>query len=526
MTGAFGFGVGLDLRQQPIITIGGPSAPVLANKMSLHYGDSRTDDGMTSANTGTGLARTMASIGYISWLVLLSGGRIVPGRFANFSVPASTTYHGAAIPRQGFTGVVQPGDSWRSSSATLYTSNKGADFAELHEAGMVFNLYGTNDGAVSDAGYADVGASRANQLTILGNAPSKTHIMLNELPKGINDDGSSAGYNVSANFKSYSDWLLTLDYASGSPNARSNVIAVDTFGEFVDPATGTLYRNKRGYLRDGLHLTGYGGKRIAAKIIERLRQVYPDFDSWPVQHPLPTSNDNGLTSLGDAQPFVNSNADMRPGTNGSVLGTWGGAPAAANIMQGWTITPSNANASGITCVADKTLTTPGGMGSQRLTFSGTLGAGLATQIQFQQILSTATLFANGWLTINDMLRAVGLGRVAAGSQYFAGLALAVQMQSGTVNKYQTIACNRGGGFNMGAPAYLDAYEGEWLTYCTEVLDMQDPGKVALGQNITAQGDISQIILRWEIDFRNLSGTTQNIGAVVDLAQTGLKRVSS
>ena len=38
-----------------------------------------------------------------------------------------------------------------------------------------------------------------------------------------------------------------------------------------------LVLNKRGYLRDGLHCTGYGAKRIAAKIIERLSTIWPDW---------------------------------------------------------------------------------------------------------------------------------------------------------------------------------------------------------------------------------------------------------
>lgn len=505
--------------------VGGPVAPVPANRLFLIYGDSRTADGKTTTNT-SGLIQGTQNLGYAPWLEMLSGYRLRIARNANFTVPASTTYQGAAIPRQNANGVATAGDAWRSDGAVNFSDNKGADFANGHEAGIGVLLYGTNDQIVSDAGYGPGGASRTNILTILDNAPNKVWIICNELPKGVNDNGTLGGQTVTANFKSFSDWLLTLDYASGHPNARANVVVVDTWGEFVDPASGTLYRNKRGYLRDGLHCTGFGAKRIAAKIIERLSAIWSDWATLPALMTLPTTN--GLSSLGAAQPSIMSNSILTAGTNGSVLGSWGVAPLAANIPQGWTVFMSGSG-TGITCVAEKGVEVdPDGFPVFKLTISGTLAANSSCSIQVYQLASLATLFANGWMTINDKLRGVGRMKVESGAQYFSGSSLSMIMQcGGTVAKYQTMFTGRGGSvINMTAPAFLDCYDGEWLSYCTEVLDMQDPGKVALAQNIAAQGDITQIQLRADLDFRNLTAATQNVSATVRLARVGAMRVAA
>ena len=520
---SFGFEAGLALAQRRSGGPAGPVAPVPANYSFLLYGDSRTDDGKTTSNGTSGLIQGTASLGYAPWLELLSGYRLRIARNANFAVPASTTYQGAALPRQNANGVVTPGDAWRSNGAVNFSDNKGADFANAHEAGIGVLLYGTNDQIVSDAAY--LAASRTNILAILNAAPAKVWVVCNELPKGVNDNGTLGGQTVSANFKAFSDWLLTLDHASGHANARANVIVVDTWGEFVDAATGTLYRNKRGYLRDGLHCTGYGSKRIAAKIIERLSAIWPGWAALPAQMTLPTAN--GLASLGAAQPCIMSNPIFTPGTAGSVLGTWGTAPVAANIPQGWTVFMSGTGA-GISCTAEKGVETdPDGYPVFKLTISGTLAANSSCTIQVYQLAPLAALFASNWLTINDKLRGVARMKVEPGAQYFSGASLSLIVQSPTTAKYLTGFTGRGGSvINMSAPAFLEAYDGAWLPYCTEVLDFQDPGKVALGQNMAAQADISQIQIRADLDFRNLTAATQTVAATVRLSRTGAMRVAA
>lgn len=520
---SFGFDAGLAVAQRRIDAVAGPVAPVPSNTSFLIYGDSRTDDGKTTSNGTNGLIQGTAALGYAPWLEMLSGYRLRIARNANFAVPASTTYQGAAIPRQNASSAVTAGDAWRSNGAVNFSGNKGADFANAHEAGIGVLLYGTNDQMVSDAGY--LGASRTNILTILENAPNKVWVICNELPKGVNDNGTLGGQSVTANFKAFSDWLMTLDHASGHANARANVIAVDTWGEFVDASTGTLYRNKRGYLRDGLHCTGFGAKRIAAKIVERLSAIWPGWDALPAQITLPTAN--GLASLGAAQPCITSNPIFTPGANGNVLGTWGTAPLAASIPQGWTLFMAGAGA-GISCVVEKGVEAdPDGYPVFRLTVSGTLPANSSCTIQVYQLASLATLFANNWLTINDKLRGVARMKVEAGAQHFSGVSLSLIVQSPTTAKYLTGFTGRGGAvINMSAPAHLDVYDGTWLSYCTEVLDFQDPGKVALGQNIAAQSDISQIQIRADLDFRNLTATAQTVAATVRLSRMGAMRVAA
>ncbi len=520
---SFGFESGLALASRRSAGPAGPVAPLPANYSFLIYGDSRTDDGKTTSNGTSGLIQGTASLGYAAWLELLSGYKLRIGRNANFAVPASTTYQGAALPRQNANSVVTPGDAWRSNGAVNFSDNKGADFANAHEAGIGVLLYGTNDQIVSDAGY--LAASRTNILAILNAAPAKLWIVCNELPKGVNDNGTLGGQTVTANFKAYSDWLLTLDHASGHANARANVIVVDTWGEFVDPASGALYRNKQGYLRDGLHCTGFGAKRIAAKIIERLSAIWPGWGALPAQISLPTAN--GLATLGAAQPSIMSNSIFTPGTAGSVLGTWGTPPLAANIPQGWTLFLSGAG-TGISCVVEKGVETdPEGFPVFKLVVSGTLAANVSCTIQVYQLASLATLFANGWLTINDKLRGVGRIKVEGGAQYFSGASLSLIVQSPTTTKYLTGFTGRGGSvINMSAPAFLDCYDGAWLSYCTEVLDFQDSGKVAIGQNMAAPSDISQIQVRADLDFRNLTAATQTVAATIRLSRIGAMRVAA
>ena len=511
---------------QPFLRGGSGSspAPIPANYEMIGFGDSRTENGFAISNTTSGLSQITSTISHMVWLEILSGLKLRISTSPNFAISASNTYQGSALPRQNSSGVVTTGDYWRSNHAVNFSGNKGAEYFETHPAGIGVFLYGTNDTAVSDPQYLTT--SRTNVTTMLDRAPSKVWIILNELPKGIQDNGTVGTGSVSANFKSFSDWLLTLDYASGHANARANCIVVDTFAALVDPATGTNYSNLRGTSWDGLHYAPGGAKLAAQTVINRLSAIWPSWGTLPVLATFPTTN--GLISLGAAQPFIMSNPIFTPGTNGTVSGTWGSAPSAANVPQGWVVTVLS-NGSGITCVADKTETDDEGYPVLKLTLSGTLGANLSSQVQVYQLLGGASLtsaWTNNWLTISDKLRGVGKCKVDAGAQYLSGVGLALIMQSPTVNKYQTSAAARGPTvINATAPAFIDAYaDSAWRPYQTQLMDFQDPGKVALGQNITAQSDISQIQLRWEIDFRNLTASTQNISAVIRFSRSGAIRV--
>jgi len=502
---------------------GGPAAPVPANYDFIVFGDSRFENGFNIGNTGAaGLTQSTSTIGLQSWLEIDSGYKLRLSSAPNFAIAASNTYQGSTIPRQNAVGAVTAGDAWRSIGAANFSDNKGAEYFNTHPAGFGVLLYGTNDQAVSDPQYLTT--SRTNITTILDRAPSKVWVICNELPKGIKDDGTSGGQTVTANFKSYSDWLKTLDYASGHANARSNVIVVDTFAALVDPATGASQNNLRGVLWDGLHWAPGGARLGAAAVLSRLQSVWP----WSGISPrinLPTTN--GLTVLANAQPFINNNATMTPGTNGTVSGTWGTAPAAANIPQGWVVFATGSS-SGFVCVADKTGTDDEGYPVLTLTISGTLATGAGGgSIWVYQNPAIATLFSGSLMTINDKFRAVGKCKVDAGSQYLAGVALGAILQCGAATaKYQTNKTASGPTvITAGAPAFIDTFaSSSWMRYQTQVMDFQDPGKVALGENITAQADINTMWVRWEIDFRNQSGSTQNISAVIRFSRTGIQRV--
>lgn len=502
----------------------GPTAPTPTNYEFLVWGDSRTENGASSLNNTNGLQSGTSNLSYISFLEMLSNQRLRFGQNGFFGISASTTYQAAQSPRLTASNTVVAGDYWRTVAGA---SNKDAQNAEAHPAGIGIYLHGTNDQIVSDAGYLTT--SRTNVLYVLNNAPSKVWIILNELPKGIRDNGTFAGQTVTANFKAFSDWLNTLDYASGHANARANVIVVDTWGEFYDETSGTLYRNKAGYSHDGLHLTPYGSRRIAQKIIDRLMSVWPGFAALPSKAVLPTAN--GFAGMANTAPFLNTNAILTPGTNGAVLGTWGAPPTAATIPQGWTIFISGAGA-GVTCVVDKTsFTDPDGFPATRITIGGTLAANATCQVQFYQLINSATLTTlsgQGLFSVNDALRGVARVRTDAGAQCLSSASLSLIMQAITpFTRSQTYYSNRGNTVvNSSAPANRDTWDGEWLTMNTARLEIQDPGKVALGQAISAIIEVSQLQLRVDIDFRNLTAASRSVSGVFYVSRTGIYRATT
>lgn len=516
-----GLSLGLGMNA-PVSGSGGVSAPIPANYDFIVFGDSRFENGFNILNNASGLAQSTSTIGMQAWLEIDSGYKLRLAQSPNFSISASNTYQGSAMPRQNAVGAVTTGDYWRSLASGATSDNKGAEFFETHPAGIGVLLYGTNDQAVSDPGYNTT--SRTNITTILDRAPSKVWVVCSELPKGIKDDGTSGGQTVTANFKAFSDWLKTLSFDSGHANARANVIVADTFAALVDPATGTNYNNLRGILWDGLHWSPGGARAGAAAILSKLQSVW----NWAGISPritLPTTADNGLAAIANAQPFITSNADMVPGTNGGVAGTWTTPPSAANIPQGWTIT--TAQATTLTCVADKTEVDDEGYPVLKLTIGGTLAAGPVTNtIWVYQTAPIASLFSGSLMTISDKLRAVGKCKVSPGAQYLQGVSLACFLQTTTVAKYQTNKTATGPTvINATSPAFIDAFANDaWMRYQTQLMDLQDPGKVALSETIASSAEISNLWLRWEIDFRNLTASGQTVSAVVRISRSGIQRV--
>lgn len=502
-----------------------PSAPVPANYDVLFFGDSRTSDGIGSATSLTnGYAPLTQNLGVAGWIGALSGNRLRVGRYANFGIPASTTTQGAAVPRLDAVNVASAGRWDRPGSSSDFAGNKGAPDAAAHQAGIAVLLYGTNDGSGIST------TTESNLVTIMnGIGSGKVIILLNELPRGVDFLGAvtNEASNPAERY-ALSRELLKYDYASGDAKARANVIVVNAYDAFLDGASGTNYYPIRGVYRDGLHVTPYGGRLLTQTIIDRLAAVWPGWAALPEQVTLPTVN--GLSDPAATQPFVHSNPILTPGTNGQSLGTWAVAPAAASIPQGWAVNALS-GASGLTGVATKGVDTdPDGYPAFKLEITGTLGANSGSTIQVYQALQSTALssaLSAGRLSINDKLRGVANIKVAAGSQYLVGVGMDVIAQDSTANRTQTVRSNAGttGGPGLGTAlnSYLDAYAAsDWTRIQTELIDLQDPNLVAIGQNVAA---LSALTGRVQLVFRNNSGSTQNVSATVWISRAGVWRVA-
>lgn len=499
--------------------------PIPANYEFTGYGDSRTEDGIGSTASQTnGYNFGSNNIGYLSWLPTLSGNKLRLGRYPNFGIASSTLAQGAANPRLDATGVASTGRWDRPNGSSNYASNKGYIDAKNHSAGIVAILYGTNwpSGTYQD--------QLAYTETIMnGIGTGKVILLLNEQPRGISYDGTvqNAASNPAERY-TFSRELLKYDFASGDAKARSNVIVINSYDEFLDVSSGTNYYNKQGYLRDGLHDTPYGSKRKAQIIVDRLSAIWPGWASLPAQVTLPTAN--GLSVPANTQPFIHTNPILTPGTNGAVLGTWGGAPAAANVPQGWTVNALNGG-SGLTAVCDKTGTDPDGYPTLQITISGTLAANTTATVQAYQTLASAALstaISAGLVSINDKFRGLARVQVAAGSAYLAGVGYKIFVQDTTASRSINTKANAGstgsaGNNGTSLNAYLDAGGTDWQTLVTELIDCQDANLVAQSQNIAAFSQIQGIV---EILFRNNTASTQNVSATVKISRAGVWRATN
>jgi hypothetical protein len=258
-----------------------------------------------------------------------------------------------------------------------------------------------------------------------------------------------------------------------------------------------------------------------------LASIWPQWSSLPSQAILPTAN--GLSDLAATQPFVHSNPIFTPGTNGSIIGTWGGAPSAANVPQGWTLAALG-TAGGITCVAEKGVETdPDGYPVFKLTFSGTLAAGSTATIQlYQQLGSTAltTALSAGRIANDDKLRTVAKVMVDEGSQLLNGVSADCYVQSASASRYQTALANAAvtAGTGVFLNGYSDACAGSpWDILMTELVDLQDPNLVALNQNMDT---LTSAIARLTMTFRNPGGSTAPVSAVIRFSRAGMIRTAS
>lgn len=499
-----------------------------ANYDYIWFTDSRGGLGQSnSVDAANGYTQSDNYISIFKWVSRLTNYKLRPGLFPNYGITGNNSTQMAANPRQNVSNVATAGLWYRPESATGNSGasgNKGYTDATADAAGIICMLLGTNDNAV-----AMPVTTQANLTTILDNTSSKVVVLLNEMPKGINKTGGAqSGVTDGANRKIYSDWINTLDFQSAHANSRPNVIVVDSWGETVDPATGPNWKNKQGYFYDGVHQTQWGARKIAQKIVDRLSAVWvTNWASIPTRLIIPTTD--GLSVPANAQPFVNTNPIFTPGTNGTTSGTFGTAPAVANIPQGWDIN-ANSNCTGMTVVADKTATGPDGEPALKLTITGTaLTAGLITSILVRQQIATnnagwAALLSANRIALTDIVRAVGRIKVDPGSALLRAPALqwfatatptnnSIKAFDGQILSAANDLANSSG---------FDVYDqNTWYYFMTPAARLDEPNMAA---NALTSANGQALTVQWDIRFLHDGVTAPS--AVIYLSRTGLARVAS
>jgi len=491
-----------------------------ANYDAIFFGDSRTENGFApNVNTG-GYAANLNNVGVAAQLGPMTGHRLRVGKFANFGIGGGTSIQAAFDPRQAASGSVTTGQWWRGGQTDSPTnsgsSNKSISDAIAHPAGIVVMLMNTNDGPTNWPVN-----SRTAMTTIINalTAAGKVVVLLNETPRGINSAGALQSDLSAANmalFKDLSDWLSKWDYASGDVLANPRVIVIDSWNEFYDPATGANYYNKVGYLHDGLHFTPFASKRLAQMIDSKLSSVWRQYAALPRRTTLPTAN--GFTAITDTTPYLNSNPIFTPGTNGTVSGTWGSAPTAATVCQGWTIAGSG-TISGINLVAEKGVDTdPDGFPVQKLTVTGGSLAdlGTATVILQQSFTNIAALTSAGMLSLTSKLRAMARVKIDAGSNLLSSVNVSLTVFADTTAKNLTARTMRTSSF-LPLNRVVDMADGEWYDYVTELLDIAEPNMSPTPGNPSS---ITSMVFTVNMQFDNRTGATATPSAVVRIARAG------
>lgn len=496
-------------------------APVPANFDVIFFGDSRVENGITPNVTTTGYEAALTNIGVAAHIGAMSGNRLRVGKFPNFGISGGTSMQAAFDPRQASSGSVTTGQWWRGSPTdSSGSSNKSISDAVAHSAGIVCLLLGTNDGPTNWPS-----ASRTAMTTIINGltAGGKVVVLLNETPRGINAAGAAQNATASpAALKDYSDWLLKWDYASGDALSNPRVIVVNSWAEFIDSGSGSNYYNKQGYLHDGLHFTPFGAKQLAETIVDRLSTVWV-WAARPRRISLPTAN--SLSTITDSAPFINSNPIFTPGTNGTVSGTWGSAPSASDIAQGW-IASGSGTLSGINATAQKGVETdPDGYPVQRINVTGGSLANLATAtvILQQNITNISALTSAGMLSLTSKLRAMMRVKIDAGSNLLSSVNISTTVLADTTAKNLVARTMRTASFLPINNGSFDMGDGEWRDYMTELLDIAEPNMTASPGNPSS---ISSISLVLNLRFDNRTGSTATPSATVRFARTGVAVVSS
>jgi len=519
--------LGLNLSLSAPSGSAAPSVPTPSNYDYIWFTDSRGAFGQQSTLDANGFTQNDTYMNMFRWASRLSNYRIRPGLFPNYGITGNSTTQMIANPRQNASNVVTTGYWYRPETFTGQTGasgNKGYVEVNADSAGIAFVLMGTNDNTVTMPT-----TTQANMTTLLNSLTGKVVVILNEMPRGINKTGASqSAVTDGANRKTYSDWINTLDFQSGHPNSRPNVIVVDSWGETVNPASGPNWTNLQGYFYDGVHQGQWGARKLGQKIVDRLSTVWAgQWASLPQRFPIPTTD--GLSVPADAQPFVNTNPIFTPGTNGTTSGTFGTAPSASTIPQEWGIN-ANSNCSTMTVVSDKTVTGPDGEPAVKLTISGTaLTANTVSSILLRQQICTnnagwAALLSANRIALTDMIRAVGRYKVDPGSAVLHGVSLqwlvTASPAAGSLKAFDgnvTSSAN-----DLANSSGKDVYDqNAWYYQLTQMTRLDEPNMSA---NALTSANGTVLTLQWDIRFLH-DGTTAP-AATIYFSRTGLARVAS
>ena len=491
-----------------------------SNYDAIFFGDSRTENGFAPNVNTSGYAANLNNVGLAAQLGPMTGHRLRVGKFANFGIGGGSSIQAAFDPRQAASGSVTTGQWWRGGQNDLPvnsgSSNKSISDAIAHPAGIVVMLMNTNDGPTNWPVN-----SRTAMTTIINalTAAGKVVVLLNETPRGINSAGALQSDLSAANmalFKDLSDWLSKWAFDSGDVLAKPRVIVIDSCTDFYDPATGANYYNKVGYLHDGLHFTPFASKRLAQMIDNKLSSVWRQYAALPRRRTLPTAN--GFAAITDTTPYLNSNPIFTPGGPGAVSGTWGSAPTAATVCQGWTIA-GGGTISGINLVAEKGVDTdPDGFPVQKLTVTGGSLAdlGTATVILQQSFTNIAALTSAGMLSLTSKLRAMARVKIDAGSNLLSSVNVSLTVFADTTAKNLTARTMRTSSF-LPLNRVVDMADGEWYDYVTELLDIAEPNMSPTPGNPSS---ITSMVFTVNMQFDNRTGATATPSAVVRIARAG------
>lgn len=365
---------------------GAPSLAALIdpyNAEFVGYGDSRT--------AASGILASLTGSGMLSWIARFVGNSIkLPDTGqVNYGIGGQSVETAMTIPRPGNAALGL--DQLAAAPQAIVVMLNGTNSVDIGPGGTARAAmtsaidYLTNPSSTAYPGYAG----------LLYQGKPKTLVILNELPRGINETG--AVQNTYAGLSVWADWISKFSYDSGDALANPHVVVVNTYYDtrLLDVSSGATHNNKRGTLYDGLHNNNAGASLASQVVGDRLRQI-PFFQTDRGYAVLPTA--------GTVGNFLNANPMNTTGTIGPNTVTTSGTVPDGLVILG-------SNTSSIVFSDDSY---PGGK-------IATITASAYDQLEFR------FPFTNGSFTVGDkvqMVAKLGFTSVVGG----AGLELDIVLK--------------------------------------------------------------------------------------------------